>query len=74
MKLKRITIEPEKMGGTPCIRGFRIPVATVVGMIAAGMTEKEILQEYPDLEQEDIKEALAFAAQALKERIVPAAF
>jgi len=69
--LQRITIEPEKMGGTPCIRGLRIPVATIVGMIAAGMTHQEILKEFPDLEPEDIKEALLFAAQTLKERAVP---
>jgi hypothetical protein len=46
----RITAEPDKMGGVPCIRGLRIPVATVVGMVADGMTEQEILQAYPDLE------------------------
>ena len=70
----RITIDPEKMGGTPCIRGLRIPVATVVGMIATGTTKEEILQEFPDLEPDDLKEALLFAADALKERNVPVAF
>jgi len=71
MKFTRITIEPDKMGGIPCIRGLRIPVATVVGMVANGMTEKEILGDYPDLEPEDIKEALLYAAEAVKERQIP---
>jgi uncharacterized protein (DUF433 family) len=71
MKFTRITIEPDKMGGVPCIRGLRIPVATIVGMVADGMTEKEILETYPDIEPEDIKEALLYAAEAVKERQIP---
>ena len=71
MKFTRITIEPDKMGGVPCIRGLRIPVATVVGMVANGMTEKDILEAYPDLEPEDIREALFYAAEAVKERQIP---
>lgn len=71
MKFSRITIEPEKMGGVPCIRGLRIPVATVVGLVANGLTEEEILRDYPDLEAEDIKEALMFAAEAVRERQIP---
>ncbi len=71
MKFMRITIEPEKLGGVACIRGLRIPVATIVGMVANGMTEKEILDAYPDLEKEDIKEALLYAAEAVKERQIP---
>jgi uncharacterized protein (DUF433 family) len=59
------------MGGVPCIRGLRIPVATVVGMVANGMTEKDILKAYPDLEPEDIREALLYAAEAVKERQIP---
>ena len=55
------------MGGTPCIRGMRIPVATIVGMIAEDMSQQEILQAYPDLESEDIREALHYAAEALRE-------
>jgi uncharacterized protein (DUF433 family) len=55
----------------PCIRGLRIPVATVVGMIADGMTEEEILKAYPDLEHEDIQEALRYAAEAVRERELP---
>ncbi len=72
-RFQRITIESERMGGTPCIRGLRIPVATVVGMLAADMNQEEILKELPDLEHDDIKEALAFAAQMLKERTIPVA-
>jgi uncharacterized protein (DUF433 family) len=61
MKHPRITTNPNQMGGVPCIRGLRIPVATVVGMVAEGMTDKEILGAYPDLEPEDIREALRYA-------------
>ena len=71
MKFTRITIEPDKMGGVPCIRGLRIPVATVVGMVANGITETDILKAYPDLEPEDIREALLYAAEAVKERQIP---
>jgi uncharacterized protein (DUF433 family) len=59
------------MGGVPCIRGLRIPVATVVGMVADGMTEEEILRAFPDLERADIREALQFAAEAVRERELP---
>jgi uncharacterized protein (DUF433 family) len=59
------------MGGVPCIRGLRIPVATVLEMIAEGMTDKEILEAYPDLEADDISEALRFAAEAVRERELP---
>ena len=73
MKFMRITVEPEKMGGVPCIRGLRIPVATVVGLMANGLSEKEILEEYPDLEAEDIRGALDFSATMAKEaKISPA--
>ena len=71
MKFPRITVEPEKMAGVPCIRGLRIPVATIVGMIADGMSRKEILKAYPDLEEEDIKQALKYAAEAVREREIP---
>ena len=71
MAFNRITVDPGKMGGVPCIRGLRIPVATVVGMVAGGMTETEILEAYPDLEIEDIREALHFAAEAVRERELP---
>jgi uncharacterized protein (DUF433 family) len=59
------------MAGTPCIRGLRIPVATVVGMIADGMTPEEILTHYPDLQPEDIREALRYASEAVRERELP---
>ena len=59
------------MGGVPCIRGLRIPVGTVVGMVADGLTEEEILRAFPDLEREDIREALHYAAEAVRERELP---
>lgn len=68
---QRITINPDQMGGVPCIRGLRIPVATVVGMVADGMADKEILAAYPDLELEDIRQALRYAAEAVRERQLP---
>ncbi len=71
MRFERITINPEQMGGVPCIRGLRIPVATIVGMIADGMNFQEILESHPDLEHEDIAESLRFAAEAVKERELP---
>jgi uncharacterized protein (DUF433 family) len=71
MKFSRITTNPDQMGGVPCIRGLRIPVATVVGMVADGLAESEILAAYPDLEAADIKESLRFAADAVRERELP---
>ena len=71
MRFTRITINPMQMGGVPCIRGLRIPVSTVVGMVADGMSEAEILKSYPDLEREDISEALHYAAAAVSERELP---
>jgi uncharacterized protein (DUF433 family) len=71
MKFTRITVKPNQMDGVPCIRELRIPVATVVGMISDGMTEEEILYAYPDLELEDIREALRYAAEAVRERELP---
>ncbi len=71
MHFKRITVSPSQMGGVPCIRGLRIPVSTVVGMVADGITEDEILKAYPDLEREDIREALRYAAEAVREREIP---
>ena len=73
MRYTRITVKPDQMGGVPCIRGFRIPVATVIGMVAEGMSQEEILNAYPDLEAEDIQEALYFAAEAVRERELPLA-
>jgi uncharacterized protein (DUF433 family) len=71
MRFDRITVNPNQMGGVPCLRGLRIPVATVVDMIADGMSINEILQAYPDLQQEDITEALRYAAEAVRERELP---
>ena len=71
MKYTRITVDQAQMGGMPCIRGLRIPAATVVGMIADGMSEAEVLQALPDLEREDIAEALRYAAEAVLERELP---
>jgi uncharacterized protein (DUF433 family) len=73
MTFKRITVRGDQMGGVPCIRGLRIPVATVVGMVADGMGREEILAAYPDLEGEDIEEALRYAAEAVRERELPLA-
>lgn len=73
MNFARITIDPTSMGGVPCIRGLRIPVATVVGMVAESMTDAEVLAAYPDLEKEDIREALLYAAEAVRERELPLA-
>lgn len=69
MRFTRITVDAHQMGGVPCIRGMRIPVATVVSMVSEGMTEAEILEAYPDLTFEDIREALRYAAEALQERV-----
>lgn len=71
MNFERITIDPAQMGGVPCIRGLRIPVATVVGMVADGMTDEEILEAYPDLELGDIREALYYAAEAVRQQTLP---
>lgn len=71
MEFRRITADPQVMAGVPCIRGLRIPVATVVGMVADGMSTEEILASYPDLEHEDIVEALRFAAEAVREGALP---
>jgi uncharacterized protein (DUF433 family) len=71
MSFTRITVNPKQMGGVPCIRGLRIPVATIVDMVANRMTEQEILESYPDLEPDDIREALLFAAEAVRELEIP---
>ena len=71
LSFDRTTVDPGKMGGVPSVRGLRIPVATVVGMVADGMGEEEILEAYPDLEREDVREALRYAAGAVREREIP---
>lgn len=69
--LARITINPAKLHGQPCIRGMRLPVYLVVGFVASGMTTDEILSEYPDLEPEDIRAALEYAAALTREEVLP---
>jgi len=71
MMYSRITIDPDQMGGIPCIRGLRIPVATVLDMLAEGLSEADILEAYPDLEHGDLQEALRFAAETVRERELP---
>lgn len=71
MVFERITVDADQMGGVPCIRGMPIPVATVVGMVADGMTTAEFVAAYPDLEPEDVAEALHYAAEAVQERELP---
>ena len=61
--MNRITVDPKQMNGVPCIRGLRIPVATVVGMVAEGLTNNEILRSFPDLEAADIRASLLYAAE-----------
>jgi len=73
MTFDRITVHAEQMGGVPCIRGLRIPVATIVGMVADGMTRDEILAAYPDLQPADVEQALRYAADAVRERELPLA-
>jgi uncharacterized protein (DUF433 family) len=71
--LSRITVDPAVMGGRPCIRGMRVTVGTVVGLLASGHSRDEILKLYPYLESEDITEALAYAAWRSDEFEVPVA-
>jgi uncharacterized protein (DUF433 family) len=70
-KLTRITFDARVMGGKPCIRGMRITVGTVVGLLAAGHTTADILKAYPYLEEEDLREALAYAAWRAEEADIP---
>lgn len=67
----RITIHPNQMGGVPCIRGLRIPVSVVIDMVADDLAIVEILELYPELERDDISEALRFAADAVRKRKLP---
>ncbi|MCE9622652.1 MAG: DUF433 domain-containing protein [Actinomycetia bacterium] len=71
MTFTRITVDSERMGGVPCVRDLRFPVASVVAMVADGMTNAEIVAEHPDLEIDDIAECLRFAALAVQERELP---
>jgi len=71
VSFERITTNPDVMGGLPCIRGLRVPVATVVAMVADGMSVAEIVDDFPSLEAEDVAEALRYAAEAVRERELP---
>jgi uncharacterized protein (DUF433 family) len=71
MTFSRITVDAARMGGVPCVRDLRFPVASVVAMIADGMTVDEILAEHPDLEADDVSESLRYAALAVQERELP---
>ena len=71
MAFERITVEADKMGGLPCIRGLRVTVSAVLGQLAAGRTVDEVLGDYPYLEREDVFAALAYAAAAVSERELP---
>lgn len=71
--LTRITFNPEVMGGKPCIRGMRVTVGTIVGLVASGKTIDEVLKEYPYLEKDDVLQALSYAAWRAEEREVPIA-
>lgn len=71
MKLDRITRNPEVMGGKPCIRGMRVTVGTVVGLVASGHSTAEIVRAYPYLEEEDVRQALAYAAWRVEEIELP---
>lgn len=71
VELDRITVRPDVMGGVPCIRGLRFPVASVVAMVADGMSTAEILEEHPDLEADDVAQALRYASVAVQERALP---
>ncbi|MBN2572158.1 MAG: DUF433 domain-containing protein [Ignavibacteriales bacterium] len=68
---ERITFAPDVMGGKPCIRGMRVTVGTIIGLIASGISKKEILDAYPYLEDEDIRAALEYAAWRVEEIELP---
>lgn len=68
---ERITVDPAQMGGAPCVRHLRIPVAVILRLLAGGLSERQILTEYPDLQTEDIRECLRFAAASGMERELP---
>ncbi len=70
-KFDRITLDPEKCFGKACIRGLRMPVASILSYLSSGMSVEDILREWPELEREDIHQALGYAAWAMEERVVP---
>ena len=70
MTFDRITFDPDIMGGRACIRGMRIPVSVIVGQLAHGATTEEVLKDYPDLDREDVRQALEYAAWLTQEEVV----
>jgi uncharacterized protein (DUF433 family) len=71
MSYARITVRSDQLGGVPCVRNLRIPVSAIVEMVADGMADVEIVTIYPDLETEDVREAVRYAAEAVRERELP---
>ena len=69
-RFNRITLDPDKCFGKPCIRGLRMPVASILSYLASGMSADDILREWPELEREDIQQALAYASWAMEERVI----
>lgn len=69
-RFERITVDPDVMGGKPCIRGLRFPVSRLLGLLASGMTPESIIGEYPYLELDDVRQALAYAAALAEEEVV----
>jgi len=70
MLFRRITVDPEVFGGKPCIRGLRFPISRLLGLLASGETKESILESYPYLEEEDIQEALQYAALLADEQVI----
>jgi len=70
MLFRRITVDPEVFGGKPCIRGLRFPISRLLGLLASGETKESILESYPYLEEEDIQEALQYAAMLADEQVI----
>jgi len=70
VKLERITIDPEVMGGQPCIRGLRIPVSLIIRLIASGKKMERIIEDYPELEEEDLRQSLEYAAWVVSEKVL----
>ncbi|MCB0996758.1 MAG: DUF433 domain-containing protein [Acidimicrobiales bacterium] len=73
MAFDRITVDPEQMGGVPCIRGLRVTVSMILGQLAAGRSIEQVIEDYPYLEREDVLAALEFASAAVNEREMPIA-
>jgi uncharacterized protein (DUF433 family) len=69
-RFDRITLDPDKCFGKPCIRGLRVPIASILSYLSSGMTIDDLLREWPELEREDVSQALGYAAWAMEERVV----